>query len=389
MGRLENLNIPNNILLVARPLSKYSGTDMPQAFVVDPSNKKQYDSALRWARETITPSPGNLMVDLEPVEYLFENNGFTVELLDSAGESSQGGKLSFWNCIISKDDVRLVIGIDQDGLLALLKQSDMQRGVITEKCSLAKSTSTACVVHPGMEEYKSSKLNQINSNAVKKPKTSKWQIGKSYASLTKDELYLGKVYKWFEVTTEVVKDNSHGYGYGYGSNVMHYHLKLAENSAVRHCIMSITGGYNSVATKLENAELTKLSQLYNQITEEMKVSTGGLYHISYESGIYSYGTNDLIKLPARWEGSVLLENDTTEEDLNTFLFEIRSRALERVARETNIRMSDDLIQNIFGTTGVDRRPTFTEEDIQTILEGTSKTIHIDFGDGIERTGKRG
>ena len=97
------------------------GNNYYQAYLVDPTSKSQLASARQWAKwieyaPWVRDENGNWVRDdyeiiHEPVEFEFENSGFTLELLDCAGGSSKGGKLSFWNCLVKKDDKTFKIGI--------------------------------------------------------------------------------------------------------------------------------------------------------------------------------------------------------------------------------------------------------------------------------------
>ena len=64
--------------------------DIPQAYIVNPSDKKQMNSALNWAQ-------GRNNAKVKVIET--SNDNFKLTLLDSARNSYQGGKLSFWNCL--------------------------------------------------------------------------------------------------------------------------------------------------------------------------------------------------------------------------------------------------------------------------------------------------
>ena len=133
----QGYKLIDTIMLVCRDkatheesINLHASKDVYQAYLVDPSNKKQLESARSWAKWTeygprYRNDAGDWTRDYEikhePVEFEFNNNCFTLELLDCAGGSSQGGKLSFWNCLVTRDDRVFKIGIDSDMLLDLLK----------------------------------------------------------------------------------------------------------------------------------------------------------------------------------------------------------------------------------------------------------------------------
>jgi hypothetical protein len=116
----KGYKLVGKIILVGKELRK--DEEHMQAYLVDPSNKKQLESALHWAkwveygpydRET---RKYEWSIDHDGTEFEFDNTGFSLELLDCAGGSSQGGKLSFWNCLVTKDDHVFKIGINSDML---------------------------------------------------------------------------------------------------------------------------------------------------------------------------------------------------------------------------------------------------------------------------------
>ena len=118
----------DKVIIVER--KGYTEKDISQGYVVDPKNKKSLKSARGWAttykydedHNPVRDADGR-MVEVEPEEFLLDNEGFKVKLSESANGSSQGGKLSFWNCIISKGDKQWLIGINAELLLHLLMQS--------------------------------------------------------------------------------------------------------------------------------------------------------------------------------------------------------------------------------------------------------------------------
>lgn len=90
-----------------------------QGYVVDPDNKKQLETAMRWAEKSSDKAPEVIRT---------ANKDFELSLYDCAGHSSCGGKLSFWNCKIEKDGKYYIIGINTDSLLSLMKHSTFVNG---------------------------------------------------------------------------------------------------------------------------------------------------------------------------------------------------------------------------------------------------------------------
>ena len=82
-----------------------------QGYVVDPDNKKQLETAMKWAEKHSDKAPEVIRT---------ANKDFELTLYDCAGHNSQGGKLSFWNCKIEKDEKSYIIGVNTNFLLSLM-----------------------------------------------------------------------------------------------------------------------------------------------------------------------------------------------------------------------------------------------------------------------------
>lgn len=193
-----------------------------QGYLVDPSNKKQLETARSWGtrKEYIygTDENGHRIVTEEithkPAEYTYDNDGFTLELHSSAGGSSQGGKLSFWNCwITAPDGNKFLIGIAADLLLDVLKSSTVVNGVVQDKLMFARQSGGVGMLSKSMGSYK----NAVNDMAIKKKmssgKTKKVIPGHIYETTTEQNIYVGKMYQWYEeVRDESQVDYWHRYG---------------------------------------------------------------------------------------------------------------------------------------------------------------------------------
>ena len=380
---VERLNIPDNIVIVLKHGS-YSNTDIPQGFVVDPANSKQLETARDWGKGTVRQFEFGQFETVEPKEIYTKNEGFKLTFLDAAGVSSQGGKLAFWNCIIEKDDIKAVIGIQQDNLLSLIKQSTMVKGTV-EGLSLAKRGSTACVCHSDMEEWKVSKADK---EKPKTKKTSKWQIGHSYKTLTKHEVYLGNIYKWFDVTTrnEVKTHPNNIYG---KISITHYHYKLMDNPLERKIIMDV--GYNykdspsQIITKQGAKTLLEVFDGLANRVKEVRNNAGG-WELNRASHIFDY--NSIISsTPSREVGDIVLDSTGYQEGL-TNLLKVYLDKLKMMVSDRNV-ISSSTFEDAFGCTADPNiKPMFSDEDIEFILDNCYDTMHIDFGDGKEHTGRK-
>ena len=197
------------VIICAKPWrrwigNEYTSGDMLQGYVVEPGNKKQLESAKNWADYT-EYGPYNYETRQyewkkhHPAEvYEFDNSGFTLELLESADGSSQGGKLSFWNCKITKDDKTFVIGIAADLLLDVLKTHTTINGVVQGPLMFARCKGGVGMLSTDMEAYKEAVVDMQTKATMSKGKTSKHKVGKVYGTTTLANIYVGDFYVWYE-----------------------------------------------------------------------------------------------------------------------------------------------------------------------------------------------
>ena len=213
----------DKIMLVCRDTSEhqesmYSRNDY-QAYLVDPSNKKQLESARHWAKWTeYGPSIKNeetgkwenkYKIDHEPVEFEFDNNGFELELKDCAGGSSQGGKLSFWNCIVTKEDNRFVIGINSDMLLDLLKNATFCNGKCQSPLLFITNNGKVGMTVEGSDTYNQCIKDRELKDNMKKTQVSKFSFGDRVCTPTLDEVYLGIITRYYKFDAGRNADHSY------------------------------------------------------------------------------------------------------------------------------------------------------------------------------------
>ncbi len=175
-----------------------------QGYIVDPSNKSMLESAIRWGTVTERTDEFDengrfIYKKTLPEQIEFDNNGFTLQLWDAAEGSSQGGKLSFWNCIITKDDYRFKVGISSTLLLELLKSSTIVNGVCQHEVFFARCKGGVGMLHKDMDSYKEALADMQKKKDVKSAKkTSKWEPGCNYVTLKEDSMYLCTAYRWLK-----------------------------------------------------------------------------------------------------------------------------------------------------------------------------------------------
>lgn len=188
----------------------WRGKEQFDGYLFEVGDKNSQERAEEWARrydnkwdkdkETIT---------YEPNVYIFDNEGFTVTILDSAGGSSQGGRLSFWKCRVEKDGATFVVGVN-DGILAdLIRHSDIKDGTVQQKVMFARQGGQPGFIHDGMEAYEEAVADMKKKAEMKTAKkTSKWEIGGVYSTLTQKSICIGELWDHYE-KKEVKDDRSY------------------------------------------------------------------------------------------------------------------------------------------------------------------------------------
>lgn len=179
-----------------------------QAYLVDPANKKQLESARYWAKWTeYGPSFKNTEtgkwereyeIKHDPVEFTFDNNGFELKLKDCAGGSSQGGKLSFWNCLVTKDHKTFMIGINSDMLLDLLKNATFVNGKCQSPLIFITQKGKVGMTVESSETYKQCIQDKELLSTLKSNQTSKFSFGDKVSTATINDVYLGTITKYYE-----------------------------------------------------------------------------------------------------------------------------------------------------------------------------------------------
>lgn len=219
----QGYKLVDKIMLICRDaLSTFAESEkIYQAYLVDPSNKKQIESARHWAKWTeYGPSFKNeesgrweheYEIKHEPVEFNFDNNGFTLELLDCAGGSSQGGKLSFWNCLVKKDNLTFKIGINSDMLLELLKNATFVNGKCQSSLIFITQKGKVGMTVEGSATWQQCVKDRELKKSLTSKATSKFTFGDKVSTPTINDVYLGTITKYYEFDSG---DNSSYYHRG-------------------------------------------------------------------------------------------------------------------------------------------------------------------------------
>ncbi len=202
--------VPEDVIIVAKEMrdwqnGEYIITGKYQGYVVDANNKDMLASAHHWAKWTEYVQPYDKethtykeVIEHEGVEHQFINEGFTLELLDSANSSSQGGKLSFWNCKISKDDKEFIIGIASDYLLEILLHNNFVNGVCQAPLSFARCKGGVGMMNKEMPSYQQFLKDEELRTTMSRGKTKKRVPGHLYSTLTGGDVYFSTFYCWYE-----------------------------------------------------------------------------------------------------------------------------------------------------------------------------------------------
>ena len=226
----KGIKIASEITIVATPDTykswvewrKVAGQGLHQGFVVDTGNTKMLESARRWAQrrvydESLRPTkrfdsaawgPYHASgKDVPGTEHTYKNGEFEISLCDSANNSSQGGKLSFWNCVIKcPDGKEFLVGINADILLELMVKNTFVDGKCQSKVWLGRiKGSQVGAFTENMELFAQAKKDEQTRQTAKKA-DSKYVVGDIVSSLSNEELYLGTAYQYFEIIEVYYKD---------------------------------------------------------------------------------------------------------------------------------------------------------------------------------------
>lgn len=361
----------DKVIIIIRS-SNYKDYGCGQGYLVEVNNKKQLENALKWGTETATDEFSGHTTSVEPIEVLTDNKGFKLTFIESANQSSQGGKLSFWNCLIEKEpDVKAIIGIDQESILSLIKQSTVINGTIQEGLSLYKK-GTCSAVHPGMHEW-----NELmnKTSAEHGPKTSKWEVGKNYKSKTLNELVLCKMYKRFKIEEKVEGVNFN----------RHYSYYVTFNTKPEQVtVTSSVSSARELHNKIKDGSIKSISEVMRYICHNIESQDKSWGILDASEFLAYYGGIIGNRYPSREVGDIALINDDYTEELDNMLNKLR----EQIMKVSKERMGVKDFMSCFGYTATkDKDIKFSDYEKEVILDSMWHTVYIDFGDGVFHTGR--
>lgn len=212
MEQYCGFNIPEKIIIVSKPVKKYcrdtgdwEATGEQQGYVVASDGKSSLEGAMNWAgAEWHYVDNKQVYKDYDKYVHEYENGHFGLRIVDSADQSSQGGKLSFWTCeITAPDGQKYLIGINSDLLCDFILENTFINGKAEANVYLGKQKTRTGIFTENMETFRQSK-----SDAEMRARKSsvKYEPGQKVYSKTDHKVYLGEMYRRCELI--YVRENS-------------------------------------------------------------------------------------------------------------------------------------------------------------------------------------
>lgn len=199
----QGIKIPRSVIIVEK--AGKADAEPRQGFVADPGNEGMLDTAHSWGRCTVYDdsiadwNERRKTASIEqPTDHPYENGGFSLELLESASWSSQGGKLSFWDCLVTAPDGKqYVIGINSELLLHLMKSCSFDKGRCAQRIWFGRVRgSQVGAFWEGMPEFAQAQEDEKTRNAKK---TSLYGEGDVVATLRETYLCVGDLWVYADV----------------------------------------------------------------------------------------------------------------------------------------------------------------------------------------------
>jgi hypothetical protein len=191
-------------------------------YVADANDKNQNKTGKNWATVShivykdgvaVRDERGNFVCEeVPPIIHTTDNKDFKLAINMSAGGSSQGGKLSFWMCKITKtlEDGTVIdgnIGINQEELKDLLKESTFVNGVCQEPVAFYRISGNVGICTMTGEKYKQALKDKAEDARIKSAKkTTKWELGRVYKTKTLASVWLGDVVHPFKGKVHYVEE---------------------------------------------------------------------------------------------------------------------------------------------------------------------------------------
>ena len=186
----SSIFIPKQITVVVK--------DNQKAYIADSSNPKTLATAEMWANSNMFC----LKDEIKPAEKLeYINDGFRLRILSATGNSSQSGKLSFWTCEVTAPDNRTFkVGVNSELMCELICSSCFINGKCQEDLKFGTRNNQWGFFSESMPAYKEYVKSQEIRDRLANDNTTKYKPGDIVRSLTESKLYVGEVYKYFEIS---------------------------------------------------------------------------------------------------------------------------------------------------------------------------------------------
>lgn len=178
-------------IVYSEDMISYKGKNYPKAFVANAEKPHIVQNAKRWASSSYSEYS-------VPKTVTTENSGFYLSLISAADDSSNGGKLSFWMCLIEKKNIpTFAVGINAPILCDLLQHATLINGKISESLFFIQKNNQIGICNKDTDCYKEMLVEIRKKEEAKQvtvKKTTKWRPGYSYYSTCTNTTMIG----WFD-----------------------------------------------------------------------------------------------------------------------------------------------------------------------------------------------
>ena len=273
---------------------EYNGKKYPKAYIAETKNKKAIESGIKWAESYEWSKDYKTSTRREPTVVETDNNGFSFQIISAAGNSWQGGKLSFWMCLMEKRGIKpFAVGINADILCDLILETVMNKGKTDEKVFFARKNGQLGVLHENMPSYQELLKDEQLKKDVAKKKTTKWKIGYKYQTLTTSDVMFG-------MFSKIVSFDYDNGGYSWPRRESQLTISL-----------DFTQPDYALYGSLYKDKNPKMNEVYKEILEDLS---------------YDYLKS---KCPSRQEGEQIFEETPTYyKDLIDYMLKEKNNATE-------------------------------------------------------------
>lgn len=184
----KSIFIPNHVIFIV----DQDGA----AFMTDASNKNTIETGRNWAKGYSYYNKENSFV---PPEHVYPNGKFKVCIDSAAGRSCQGGKLSFWSCLVTTpDNLTFKVGINAEVLCELLLHNTFVNGKCEEDVWFGTQNKQNGLYTKNMPSYQDYVVSNNLREDMKQKQTIKYLPGEEVRTLTGSQVYVGTLYKYFD-----------------------------------------------------------------------------------------------------------------------------------------------------------------------------------------------